>query len=162
MNESRKKERKEGRKEGRMEEKKEGKGAEETGRKKGFPSKHHFPFSPFHGQTSSEHYLGCTGFSPPMLFTYFLCNSSPFFICVYSFQCKKDNQTHDHVENLLPKFIQGCRFNIFYLDLDKNSTPEHFLEAWPNKEDFAISHFWVDPPCKDIASESIAGVFPWP
>ncbi|KAI5709589.1 hypothetical protein M8J75_001464 [Diaphorina citri] len=68
------------------------------------------------------------------------------------FEWNKYNQTHYDMDNPPPKIVQGYKFNIFYPDLiDKNSTPQYFLNTCADNQDFAILRFHAGPPYEDIA-----------
>ncbi|XP_004536751.1 cactin [Ceratitis capitata] len=68
------------------------------------------------------------------------------------FEWNKYNQTHYDMDNPPPKIVQGYKFNIFYPDLiDKNTTPQYFLNQCEDNPDFAVLRFHAGPPYEDIA-----------
>jgi hypothetical protein len=61
------------------------------------------------------------------------------------------NQSHYDFDNPPPKKIQGYKFTVFFPDMiEKNKTPQYFLEGASEKE-FAILRFHAGPPYEDIA-----------
>lgn len=68
----------------------------------------------------------------------------------------KYNQTHYDHDNPPPKTVQGYKFNLFYPDLiDKTNTPQYFLEACADSDDFCILRFHAGPPYEDVAFKII-------